>query len=149
MLEEDEDKCSKKFKRGKEEPDSSIGAYLQNYINTIFDHTPIMLPCHHTAVSAVYLIALLSLSCFALDLFKCENAYHFSSSGPCYREQVIHGKDRLCVVQAMSSHHLLCFTCTRHYSRYLRRREVMQLSSGHVDIRSKCSLELGGGTTGV
>ena len=57
MLGEDKDKCSKKFKRGKEEPDSSIGAYLQNYINTIFDHTPIMLPCHHTAVSAVSLIA--------------------------------------------------------------------------------------------
>ena len=101
----------------------------------------------HHLTKMIFYSPLLSISCFALDLFKCDNAYHFSSSGPCYREQVIHGKDRLCVVQAMTSHHLLCFTCTRHYSRYLRRREVMQLSSGHVDIRSKCSLELGEGTT--
>ena len=103
----------------------------------------------HHLTKMIFYSPLLSISCFALDLFKCDNAYHFSSSGPCYREQVIHGKDRLCVVQAMSSHNLLCFTCTRHSIRYLRRREVMQLSSGHVDIRSKCSLELGGGTTGV
>ena len=103
----------------------------------------------HHLTKMIFYSPLLSISCFALDLFKCDNAYHFSSSGPCYREQVIHGKDRLCVVQAMSSHNLLCFACSRHYSRYLRRREVMQLSSGHVDIRSKCSLELGGGTTGV